>query len=60
MLTEAYEGNSWVDSVRETPNPFGHGHSTGRIVRRAADAFGVARAFFSFDMGEGEGPLVSK
>jgi UDP-N-acetylglucosamine 2-epimerase (non-hydrolysing) len=32
MLEEAYRDNSWIDSVRKVPNPFGNGDSAERIV----------------------------
>jgi UDP-N-acetylglucosamine 2-epimerase (non-hydrolysing) len=32
MLEEAYETNSWANSVHKIPNPFGDGHSAERIV----------------------------
>jgi UDP-N-acetylglucosamine 2-epimerase (non-hydrolysing) len=33
MLEEAYQPNSWVNSVHKVPNPFGDGDSATRIVR---------------------------
>jgi UDP-N-acetylglucosamine 2-epimerase (non-hydrolysing) len=33
MLEEAYQPNSWVNSVHETVNPFGRGDSAEQIVR---------------------------
>jgi UDP-N-acetylglucosamine 2-epimerase (non-hydrolysing) len=37
MLEEAYEANSWADSVHRIPNPFGDGHSAEWIVNHCID-----------------------
>jgi UDP-N-acetylglucosamine 2-epimerase (non-hydrolysing) len=37
MLEEAYQNNSWVDSVSKVPNPFGDGDSGARIVQCLAE-----------------------
>jgi UDP-N-acetylglucosamine 2-epimerase (non-hydrolysing) len=37
MLKEAYETNSWADSVHRIPNPFGNGDSAERIVNHCID-----------------------
>lgn len=37
MLEEAYEANSWANSVHRISNPFGDGHSAERIVNHCID-----------------------
>jgi UDP-N-acetylglucosamine 2-epimerase (non-hydrolysing) len=37
MLEEAYQTNSWVNSVHRISNPFGDGHSAKRIVDHCID-----------------------
>ena len=37
ILEEAYETNSWADTVHKIPNPFGDGNSAERIVNHCID-----------------------
>jgi UDP-N-acetylglucosamine 2-epimerase (non-hydrolysing) len=41
LLEEAVRPGSWVETIGETPNPFGRGDAAEQIVRIIAGAFGV-------------------
>lgn len=47
MLGEAYVDASWVASVRQIPNPFGDGRSSGKIVMKIGEQLGVPSSALS-------------